>query len=646
MRSISIGIVLALLMAGQVWGATYYQLIGDAIGTHTNQNSTDAADSTNHKAGTASFAITPSGASAGNITFFKTYNAAIKDLSGKQGVARVFIPAGSGTTAFSHITQIYISVLDSAGKYNQYTLWTYAQSPAGGWYEFPISFDDFSTTSGTGIAGCDLTDIREIDWSFDIDNVANAPSVSWDEFRVFTPRNAKGLIYTWADGTYANQDTLATYMKAVSVGSYAKPSLVMNTTSDFLNKANQMTTAQLTAQVAAGNYAGLYGWKYDTSTYWINMTDPEKLAVINAGIAWYAANGFHKPKTFSISGTSGWIPSDNTTYLYQYFNVISGNLDYGAKAHSVGLYTIGYAPYTTFVSDSALVSKAFTNDGTTLTFTAVDWYKIHPVKVSTTTTLPDPLVAGTIYWLKLASTTTATIHPTATDAMNGTNGITLSGGSGTQSISGTNQPLFGKRTIGFLRGKGVWSWGTHANSANELATSQFEIDAFVNMVNAGEALFVTPDELVAASEQATDTGTLDVANTRITDASSTTKYSAPIDCSVAGNTIGIVLDTTATSSIISNLTIVNCPIGVFNTVSGAVYNTITNDCIMDIIGTNTGSSNIGSSTDPLFVSASDFHLQSGSPALNSGVAVTGVHDQPGCLDAGGDSCATSGSITF
>lgn len=40
-------------------------------------------------------------------------------------------------------------------------------------------------------------------------------------------------------------------------------------------------------------------------------------------------------------------------------------------------------------------------------------------------------------------------------------------------------------------------------------------------------------------------------------------------------------------------------------------------------------------TDPLFISPSDFHLQSGSPAISAGIFVLGVHDQVGLKDFAG-----------
>lgn len=90
---------------------------------------------------------------------------------------------------------------------------------------------------------------------------------------------------------------------------------------------------------------------------------------------------------------------------------------------------------------NALYTKTATvSSGTWTTSGSHPYYTGLPIIFSTTGTLPTTspqIYAGTVYWIRYASTTTVTIYPTNADANADTNQITGgTGGSGTHSMNG------------------------------------------------------------------------------------------------------------------------------------------------------------------------------------------------------------------
>ena len=106
---------------------------------------------------------------------------------------------------------------------------------------------------------------------------------------------------------------------------------------------------------------------------------------------------------------------------------VSGTI--GGTASVVGAYPMN--------TDTKKKLKTFTYSTTTLTCASHGYTTADAVRCYATTTLPSPLVDnGTNYYARNLTASTLSIHPTAADATNNTNAISLSGGSGTYYIYG------------------------------------------------------------------------------------------------------------------------------------------------------------------------------------------------------------------
>ncbi len=91
----------------------------------------------------------------------------------------------------------------------------------------------------------------------------------------------------------------------------------------------------------------------------------------------------------------------------------------------------------TVSADNKLALWNYTYVTTTLTTAQTHPYSTtDAVKVNSTVTIPAPLAENTIYYVRNLGSTSISLHPTATDATNDTNAISLSGGSGTHFIYG------------------------------------------------------------------------------------------------------------------------------------------------------------------------------------------------------------------
>lgn len=105
--------------------------------------------------------------------------------------------------------------------------------------------------------------------------------------------------------------------------------------------------------------------------------------------------------------------------------------------------------YTFTITDDA-------NDIIT-TSSALPCVTAQPVWVYATTTLPTNLSASTTYYVRRATSTTFTFHPTALDATNNTNKIAITGGSGIFTIFGHTEYRYTNRCSD---GKNAWTAAT------------------------------------------------------------------------------------------------------------------------------------------------------------------------------------------
>ena len=139
----------------------------------------------------------------------------------------------------------------------------------------------------------------------------------------------------------------------------------------------------------------------------------------------------------------------------------------------------------------------------------------------------------------------------------------------------------------------------------------------------------------------------------------TTSY-VLVDCGDTAAQVGVRV--TGTGNTLLNYTVVRCPGGAFqfdesatlknsigistgDDITIATSKTVTslNNLFGDSAKAGAGTySDTGSTTkwssNPLFVSATDYHLTSSSPAINAGQVVVGLHDQAGCVDYEATTC--------
>jgi hypothetical protein len=239
---------------------------------------------------------------------------------------------------------------------------------------------------------------------------------------------------------------------------------------------------------------------------WVNQTDAQKLQVIGAGQKLISGYPSARPRFLSISGVAGWTPNDDKNLLRRYVAAVTGQNDLAGLTLCRGVADLSHLAISDFVTTAALltptISAAVTGNLWTLG-SAQNWTRIHPIKLSTTGALPTTtpqVAAGTVYWLRLASTTTGTLHPTALDAVNGTNVITVTNnGSGTHTATAYDSASFGKRISALVLTNGLHVQGFHVSSAGQATVSLFLIDVLASLVNSGQAKFKTIDDMIAGT---------------------------------------------------------------------------------------------------------------------------------------------------
>lgn len=459
----------------------------------TATSATLTADTTNYLTGTQALKVTaPSGVQTHRIS----HSGMDVSLIGRQMFWRFFIPPAE----VANLGTIALQLTDTSNRIRTYYLWQksfHTASGAGGWYSGSISLEEPSASNDVYLF--DFAHVAKIEYNFDSAAGFPATNITIDDVYFFTPKNTKPVIFLFADGAYNN---------AFTIGSYAKglhPSAVVHymINDGYVDVGGHMTSAQVAALSASGHRVGLYGNNGAIATLWVSQTASQKLAIVASAQKTITAASCPISPFMSISGTAGWVPGDDTNLLGKYFHAVTATGFAGVNL-TQGMGETKYLWMSDFVTTTALVTRTVTADTPTDVWTlsaTVNWTRIHPVKLSTTTTLPattPQVAASVIYWMKMVSTTTGTLHPTATDAINGTNIIDVTGpGTGTHTVTAYDSAGFGARISAMLLSKGLFVEGVHGTAAGELVVGEFVLDALVSMVNSGEAQFAGIEDLLA-----------------------------------------------------------------------------------------------------------------------------------------------------
>ena len=205
------------------------------------------------------------------------------------------------------------------------------------------------------------------------------------------------------------------------------------------------------------------------------------------------------------------MPEDEIN-IRPYCPLVEGASDWISSAVVQGMSSRSIA-HTDFVDATSfadgtnpLLAKTGTVNTSTDVWTtlATVWAGCEPVKFSTTTTLPastPQIVAGTIYFAGIINTTTFKVYTTATNCANAASAIDFTDtGTGTHTVTGLNSATFGPRIKAYILAPGsLWVEGAHVKSTNELTYGEFVLDTLASMVNAGEAQFVTSDDLISGN---------------------------------------------------------------------------------------------------------------------------------------------------
>lgn len=201
----------------------------------------------------------------------------------------------------------------------------------------------------------------------------------------------------------------------------------------------------------------------DVARFSINVDATDYLIEGDIPIIAMGYQAFRGGNDFGISITAGYQEKGLRSILREMMD--SGQLISVSDADL--LYRSKFVTETQTLSDAASVGfanlaiwgdsrydRTFTaNAGTDLLTlnSSMDFVTGHPVEVSSTTTLPPPLVTGTTYFLNKQSSTTAYLYDTQANA-------DVGGATGRVDISGAGS---GTHTIVL----GGWMWGNHAYSS-------------------------------------------------------------------------------------------------------------------------------------------------------------------------------------
>ncbi|MEK7501372.1 MAG: hypothetical protein AAB629_00430 [Patescibacteria group bacterium] len=502
--------------ANYVGQHVYHQLF-ETVNDFTALGGTIAIDTVNVLAGISSIAFT---GTIGTSRYIDIAGLDL-DLEGTQGMLRVYIPAGNGTTAYSTISKIWIRLINNNGTSYLYNLWSPANTAEAGWYELPFLPDaDYRSIPAQYIPK--ITNITEIRIGYDVSSASNVPVVNFDELLFFESRNKKPLLLLYADGTYRRQNDLANYYRSLNLASTTvsgKPTFVFATSPGHTDSSigmTFMTLGQLQEQIKAGNQNAIYA-DIGYPTQWVGYSTTQKTNNVATIQDWWQSNGFPTPKSLSISGVNGVLSSDNLAFWGRYINLVLGGNSYAGERWVNTLYNPSYNRITQFTDVNGMMQSTAEFDPTSGIVKISGsgdayWSVMYPVKFTSTGTLPTSvpqITSSTIYWFRNIDQMWGRIYPTATDAMNKTNQITFSNiGTGSHYIvtkKQNNDEDFGIKVVSWLKAKGVWVQAMHINSDDELVVGKFEADVFANMANAGEIQFANTDEYISGAGVIEDT---------------------------------------------------------------------------------------------------------------------------------------------
>jgi len=258
------------------------------------------------------------------------------DVDGSHVMMRIYLPEGSGNSAWSKVEQVRLALYDTADggiQGNLYVFYVTTDNYAeDGWYEVTFPLNEYNSTIG---GEADLTHLDRIYVSMKVNDAANTPTVVVDEIRFFNPKNAKGLVTFVFDGGIDDQWEACAYLAAQNLTHATTNGLlrafVNIAPQQWVGLANYLTLAQLHDLHDAGHVIGLYGLGPGAAS-WASMSQGQKEATIIAGQDWLARNGFADGmRIFSQHGTSNLTKEDIHELLPAYCDWVTGGLGWTGR---------------------------------------------------------------------------------------------------------------------------------------------------------------------------------------------------------------------------------------------------------------------------------------------------------------------------
>ncbi len=183
--------------------------------------------------------------------------------------------------------------------------------------------------------------------------------------------------------------------------------------------------------------ARIYPTRMDVNSAAVVSYGTSTINLINCEV-WGAYTLYLPGEDTTVNATDCTFRSENSTTanIYKAGGTVTANFSGTIRMNND--VSVGVTVNGSYTSNSKLRLWSFTYSGTELATVANHPYSTtDAVYAYSTDSLPSPLIDnGTVYYVRSLDVNLVSLHPTATDAANNTNAISLSGGSGVHYIFG------------------------------------------------------------------------------------------------------------------------------------------------------------------------------------------------------------------
>lgn len=235
------------------------------------------------------------------------------DVSDHHPLLKYYIHPGSGMTSSDSLGSVTLMLYDAAGGFAYWSDTGMGLDIGGRWFQpgwrtKPFRALDYNATHSNGFDAKNVTRIR-IWVRTKSGQDAYTPSITLDSLE-FIPKLAPPVPYVLTfDGGYTEHKKALAFLSAKGIRAHLYP------TFDMLGEPGRMSLADLRQAEQQGHIVGFHE-RAEQPTGFYTLTDAEKVASVQDGLDWMAANGFRSGAGFAPLATRWWQDGDSDLLLY------------------------------------------------------------------------------------------------------------------------------------------------------------------------------------------------------------------------------------------------------------------------------------------------------------------------------------------